>query len=58
MKTDNTNQQEINIQSELISFLVDTCEKNPNDQILGYKLRIFIKNLNDSVKPEVDRINL
>lgn len=56
MEIDNPNQKDQNISQELLDFLVDVCEKNPNDQILGYKLRVFIKNINEGVKVDLDQI--
>lgn len=34
---------------ELIKILSETCDENSNDQILGYKLRIFSKCLKEGV---------
>jgi hypothetical protein len=56
METNNTNTKDQNISQELLDFLVDVCEKNPNDQMLGYKLRVFIKNMRDGVKLDLDQI--
>lgn len=56
METNNPNVEDQNISQELLHFLVDVCEKNPNDQILGYKLRVFIKNMKEGVKLDLDQI--
>ena len=57
MEPNNSNQQKSNIPEELLSFLVDLCEKNPNDQVLGFKLRFFIKCLNEGVEVDPHQIN-
>jgi hypothetical protein len=57
MEPNNPNQQKSNMPEELLSFLVDICEKNPNDQVLGFKLRFFIKCLNEGVEVDPHQIN-
>jgi hypothetical protein len=47
MEINNPSTKGQNISQDLLDFLVDVCEKNPNDQILGYKLRVFIKDMNE-----------
>ena len=57
MESNNPNQQKFNTTEELLSFLVDICEENPNDQVLGFKLRFFIKCLNEGVEVDLHQIN-
>jgi hypothetical protein len=42
--------------NDLINYLVEACNENSNDQILGYKLRIFLKSLKEGVLIDVDQI--
>lgn len=41
---------------DLINFLNEACDKNSNDQILGYKLRIFAKCLKEGVVIDPEHI--